>query len=56
LFLINIQGICSQFKAPKVLQSHLKSLQNPYSANRGGKLSEGGALNRCGSMSSFTLS
>ena len=36
LFLLLFQGICSQFKAPKVLQNHGKSLQNPYSGVEGG--------------------
>jgi hypothetical protein len=36
LFLLLFQGICSQFEAPKVLQSHGKSLQNPYSGVEGG--------------------
>jgi hypothetical protein len=31
LFLLLFQGICSQFKAPEVLQNPGISLQNPYS-------------------------
>jgi hypothetical protein len=50
LFLLLFQGICSQFKAPKVLQNHGKSLQNPYSGVEGGSGLTHGALYLCGSM------